>query len=292
VDLVVRPLADADVEAARGVQTRAFQALDAALGEPAWQETPEVAERQRGRFRHFLRHDPDGSWVAEVDGSVAGAALALRREGLWGLSLLVVDPAQQSRGVGRALLDASLRYAAGTTADVILSSRDARAIRRYATAGFDLFPQVGATGPVAGNRLRRPEVPVRDGDPDDVDFADAIDRAVRGAGRGPDHEVLATGGAMFVVDQGPRRGYAYARRDGRLVTIAATDEMAAEALLWAYLGHEPDHTVRRTVDHLTGEQQWAVRTVLAAGLRIAPGGPVFWRGRTPPRCYIPDGAYL
>jgi ribosomal protein S18 acetylase RimI-like enzyme len=292
VHLAVRPLTDADVDPAREVQTRAFQALDHAFGEPAWEETTEVVERQRRRFRHFLSHDPEGSWVAEVDGRVAGAALALRREGLWGLSLLVVDPEQQSRGVGRALLDASLRYAEGTAADIILSSRDARAIRRYATAGFDLFPQVDASGPVAGSRLRRPEVPVRDGGAGDADFADAVDRLVRGGARGPDHEVMAAAGAMFVVDQGARRGYAYSRADGRLVTIAATDETAAEALLWTYLGHEPDHTARRTVDHLTGEQQWAVRTVLAAGLRIGPGGPVFWRGRTPPRCYIPDGAYL
>jgi hypothetical protein len=133
---------------------------------------------------------------------------------------------------------------------------------------------------------------VRTGGPDDADFADAVDRQVRGAARGPDHQVLSAAGAMFVVDQGARRGYAYQRADGRLVTLAATDDAAAEALLWEYLGYDPDPTVARAVEHLTGEQQWAFRTVVAAGLRLSAGGPAFWRGRTPPPCYIPDGAYL
>ena len=42
--------------------------------------------------------------MAERDGAVAGAALALLREGLWGLSLLVVDPDAQCAGAGRELL--------------------------------------------------------------------------------------------------------------------------------------------------------------------------------------------
>jgi predicted N-acetyltransferase YhbS len=292
VDVTVRPLDAADIDAAREVQTRAFQALDRAFGEPEWEVTPAVVERQRGRLRHFLTNDPGGSWVAELDGQVVGTALALRREGLWGLSLLVVDPEQQSRGIGRVLLDASLGYADGAPTAIILSSRDSRAMRRYAAAGFDLFPQVWSSGPVQRSRLQRPPLPVRAGSDDDADFADAVDRLVRGAARGPDHALMASAGPMFVVDQGGSRGYGYARADGRLVTIAATDEVAAEALLWEYLGHDPDGTVSRTVDHLTGEQQWAIRTVVAAGLRLAAAGPAFWRGRTPPRCYIPDGAYL
>lgn len=292
MDVTVRLLDAADIDEARDVQTRAFQALDRHFGEPSWEVTPEVVERQRARFRHFLTNDPGGSWVAESGGRVVGTALALRREGLWGLSLLVVDPEHQSRGVGRALLDASLTYAEDVPTAVILSSRDGRAMRRYAAAGFDLFPQVGSSGPVDRSRLQRPEVPVRTGGPDDADLADAVDRLVRGAARGPDHPAMAAAGAMFVVDQGGRRGYAYQRADGRLVTIAATDETTAAALLWEYLGYDPDGTVSRTVDHLNAEQQWAVRVVVAAGLRLAAAGPAFWRGRTPPRCFIPDGTYL
>ncbi|HEU5035178.1 MAG TPA: GNAT family N-acetyltransferase, partial [Mycobacteriales bacterium] len=113
VEATIRPLTDRDVDAARTVQTVAFTALHRSQGEPVTEVTPEVVERQRRRVRHFLRHDPEGAWAAVVDGAVVGVALALRRESLWGLSLLVVDPAHQSGGIGRRLLDASLTYAEG-----------------------------------------------------------------------------------------------------------------------------------------------------------------------------------
>ena len=60
------------------------------------------------RFRRLLDADPGGAWVAERDGALAGAALALLREGLWGLSLLVVDPPAQGAGAGRELLRAGV----------------------------------------------------------------------------------------------------------------------------------------------------------------------------------------
>jgi hypothetical protein len=27
-------------------------------------------------------------------------------------------------------------------------------------------------------------------------------------------------------------------------------------------------------------------------LKVTPGGPVFWRGTTPPKSYLPSGAFL
>jgi GNAT superfamily N-acetyltransferase len=289
-DVTVRPLTDDDVDAAREVQTRAFEQHDRAFGDPVPEITPSVVERQRGRFRHFIAHDPAGSWVAVSNGAVVGAALALRRDRLWGLSLLAVDPEAQSRGIGRALLDASLTYADGVDAAVILSSRDPRAIRRYATAGFALHPQVSASGPMDRSLLPAPDPRVREGDVADADFADAVDRQVRGAARGPDHHLLSGIAQLYVVDDASRRGYAYLRHDGRIVTVAATDDDTATALLWRCLADGPGD--ERTVDHVNGEQQWAIRVAVQARLTLKPAGPVFWRGRTPPANYLPDGAYL
>ena len=290
MDPTIRPLTDADVDATREVQTRSFQALDAAEGKPPMEVTPDVVERQRGRVRHFLTHDPGGAWVAEVDGAVVGAALALRRDSMWGLSLLVVDPGIQSRGLGRRLLDASLTYADGVQSAVILSSQDARAIRAYAAAGFDLHPQVHATGKVDRALLPAPSVRVRAGSVADASLADDVDRAVRGAVRGPDHRALGEHNRMFVVDDGDGRGYAYLRPEGRVTAVAATDDETATALLWQCLAQAGD--VEVTVDHVNAGQQWAVRVAVAARLKLAPAGCVFWRGRTPPPSYLPDGAYL
>lgn len=291
----MRPLEAADVDAARGVQNAAFAPLDAALDpgfDPAVADRPDVVERQRRRLLHFLTHDPAGSWVAEVDGRVSGVALALRRGDLWGLSLLVVDPEVQSRGVGRRLLDASLRYADGARRAVILSSQDPRAMRVYARAGFDLHPQVVGRGPVERSRLPALNGRVRDGARADAALGDEVDVAVRGAHRGPDHELMIDIWPMFVVDDVDGRGYAYVRSDGEVVALAATDDDTATLLLWRCLTHAAEAGSEALVDHITGNQQWAIRTVVAAGLALSPGGPVFWRGATPPPAYLPSGGFL
>ena len=290
--MTVRPMTLADIEATLRVQVDAFTDLDRRLGA----EPPPITDvqRQRGRLRHehFVTHDPGGSFVATVDDQVIGCAMALRREGLWGLSLLVVDPAAQSGGAGRALLDASLTYAEGCDRAVILSSTDARAMRAYATSGFDLFPQVSASGkPVLDARPDR-DRDVRDGGPEDRPFIDAVDRAVRGAGRGPDHAVIgAIGATLFVLDDSHGRGYAYVR-DGEVYLLAATDDATAAALLWRCFEFASEKDLKVTVEFITGEQQWAIKACFAARLKVTPGGPVFWRGTTPPRAYLPSGAFL
>jgi len=287
----VRPLVEGDIEAAAGVQISGFDDHDRRFGREVPDVTPERIDVTRRRIRHLLTRDPDGAWVAGADGTVIGVALAIRRQRLWGLSLLVVDTHAQSGGVGRRLLDAALSYADPGGPGVILSSSDPRAMHLYASAGFDLHPQIRAGGAVTGARLRVPELPVRDGSAGDYDFADAVDVVVRGAARGADHEMIAALGPMFVVDAGERRGYAFLR-GGRVSTIAAPDEVTATALLWRCLAHAADAGVEAEVDHVPGNQQWAVRAIVQAGLTVKPAGPVFWRGCSPPGAYLPNGAYL
>ena len=290
VEIVVRRLTTDDIDGAHGVQTRSFDDYDRQHGEKSAPWTEAAHSRQRQRFEHFLKHDPDGSWAAIAGNSVVGTALALRRDGLWGLSLLAVDPETQSRGIGRRLLDAALEYAADATTAVILSSADPRAMRAYARAGFDLHPQVSARGTVERSALPR-LTRVRDGDESRAEWADAVDRVVRGAARGPDHAVLNSFADMFVIDDAGGRGYAYVRRgDARIATVAATDDNTAAELLWRCLAIE--HDGQRGVEHINGEQQWAVRVALAARLCLEPAGPVCWRGRRPPPAYLASGAFL
>src|SRR6476619_4719490 len=123
-DVIVRPLTRADVDDAAAVQRAAFDDHDRRRGDPVPETTPERIEGQRRRITHFLVHDAAGAWVADADGRVIGVSLALKRGDLWGLSLLVVDPGVQSRGIGRRLLDAALTYADPDAPAVILSSRD------------------------------------------------------------------------------------------------------------------------------------------------------------------------
>src|SRR5256885_8629258 len=178
---------------------------------------------QRGRLRiaHLQATDPGGAWVAEDDGEIAGVALALIREGIWGLSLFGVRPGDQGRGVGRRLLEATLGYADGCRGGIILSTTDPRAMRRYALAGFELRPCVAFAGIVdrdaipAGLRSRAGDAA------EDRELSDAISRHVRGAAHGTDLAALeATGCSLLVHDCG---GWA-AVRDGSPALIAARDD--------------------------------------------------------------------
>ncbi len=64
-----------------------------------------------------LKDDPDGLWVAEADGEIAGFALSWVCGDLWFLAELFVAPGHQGRGVGNALLARTFEHAgkAGAT---------------------------------------------------------------------------------------------------------------------------------------------------------------------------------
>jgi ribosomal protein S18 acetylase RimI-like enzyme len=95
----------------------------------------EIAERRwRERIAHPLSTDPDGAFVAELSGRVIGVAQAIVRERLWILSMFAVQPATQSGGAGRALLEHAVGHGRETEAGLIVSSNDPRALRLYARA--------------------------------------------------------------------------------------------------------------------------------------------------------------
>lgn len=276
---------DADVPGAHELMVAAFADLERRLNGPA--APPGDPEAGYVRLRRILETDPGGCWVSEDGaGALTGAALALVRDGIWGLSLLVVRPDRQSTGIGSALLGRTLAYGDGARGAIILGSPDSRAMRAYARAGFALHPTVYATGaPVGmiGCADVRPFAPA------DHDMAAAVDRAVRGAPHGADLDALAAGGCELLAL--PERGYAV-HRSGSVKTIAAFDDEAAGALLRTVLARIPDGTDAE-VSWLTSAQQWAIDVVVAARLRLRPGGAVFLRGDVGTfRPYIPGGAYL
>lgn len=286
MNIAVRPLTAGDIDVACEIQMRSFDDIDRRFGEPVSEPTPATVARSRQRMAHFLDRDPDGAFIAVTDDRPVGVALALRRDSLWGLSLLAIEPDAQGHGVGRQLLAATLRYGKDTETGAIMSSRDPRALAAYADAAFDLHPQIAGVGTVDRKLLPAPFTRVRLGA--DAQLADTVDRSVRGAPRGTDHERLAEWGPSYLVDDAAGRGYAYTR-DGFVAALAATDDETATALLWTCLA-DIEGNVR--VGHVTGAQQWAVRVIAAARLRMVSDGAAFWRGRRPPPAYLPNGAYL
>lgn len=286
-----------DVRPAQMMTTRALDDLLARVQDPVWMGMPPPTEETltaaEPRYRSFVDRDPDGSWVAETGGVVVGASLALLREDLWGLSLLMVDPAWQSSGVGGRLLSAALHYGRNANNGIIMSSPDARALRAYARAGFRLQPELAAYGPVAHTRI--PAVTgVREGDVSDIRICDCADRHVRGAAHGADDigVLLAHGNRMLVTDDDRGTGYVCVR-DGEVALLAATTDDAASRLLFAALAITPEGKAAR-VTAMTGSQQWAINTVLECGLRLSHvTGAVLIRGNPGPMTpYLPNGAFL
>lgn len=277
-----------DIAACEDLWHHAWEALRTAYALPGAEATDAERARLCRRLEHLRSTDPEGSWVADDGGAVCGVAQAFRREGLWVLSLLGVAVSSQSRGVGRALLERTLRYGDGTSPGLILSSRDPRAMHRYAAAGFALHPTVAAMGILDHARL--PDAPrreVRRGTGDDLAHVGAIGRRLRGAAHGPDVEFLLAEGAQLLVAED---GFALFGAV-RPILLAATHEDTARALLRAGFASMPDGS---TVDAIwiTGQQQWAIRLCVELGLELHPAGAVMVRGEPGPLApYLPSGAF-
>jgi predicted N-acetyltransferase YhbS len=281
----IRLMRQDDVAAVHALAVRAFDDLAERLGLP--REAPGDAAVAQIRHRHVVRTDPRGCLVAVEDGEVVGAAEAIVREGVWGLSLLIVDPGTQSAGIGSELLRRASAYGNGARGRIILASSDPRALRAYRRLGLWPQPCLIASGVPRG--VAAAPATVRAGTRGDVPLTEAVDRVVRGAAHGADIGCLLDLGADLLVV--PDRGYALVR-DHVVRLLAAADEEAARDLLRAVLAGAGGQEV--TIEWLTERQGWALDVCLDAGLdlQVAPS-VVFTDGEIGPfRPYLPSGAFL
>ena len=276
-----------------GTVTAVVEAANADASRRAQRDTPEHTPEQRQWFARcmvrFAERDGDGAWVAETDGGrVVGMAEAIRRGPFWGLSMLFVDPAWQSRGVGQALLERALRSAEGASLRMIVSSSDPRALRRYWAAGLTIHPTLEATGEVDRRRVP-PALPGRPGATDDLALVAEVDAGLRGRRDEDVAFLLSVGAELDVVDGPGGRGYAV-RRDNRLQMLGATDDETAKLLAWRYLAAVEGPA---TMSTLTSAQSWAVDVAMAAGLAVQPRGALFVDGlERPPGPWLPSGWFF
>jgi GNAT superfamily N-acetyltransferase len=283
-DPSIRPLREGDAEPVEELCLRVL--YHPIPGESA----ADRLARNVARIDHLRETDPGGAWIAEHDGAVAGVALALERDGVWGLSLFAVAEELQGRGIGRALLDAALGHAPDARGRIILSSEHPGAMRRYARAGLTLHPCVSASGVADLARVPDAAARVEDAGADGIPIADAVGRAVRGAGHGRDLPVLLRHRCRLLTFED--RAFAVLGDLGVVPLLAARDEEAAAAVLWGAIAASPPGATI-SLNFLTGAQGWAVTTCLDAGLALSPDGPVFVAGDVGPFApYVPSGWFL
>lgn len=293
-DVLIRPMREDDVAAAEEVTREAFHDLDVrrrrADEPPAEPRSPARRGEWCERVRFVRGTDPGGCWVAEHGGRVVGVAVSARRDLTWVLVTYAVRPGHQGRGIGRGLLDAALTRATGCLRGMISASHDPLAARRYVRAGFALHPMMFLAGAVP--RAALPVVEhVRDGSSGDIDLCDSVDRQVRDAAHGVDHELMLRQHRLLVRDRPSGSGYVYLEEDGSPYLLAATNRRTATALLWESLAAtDPTRTVH--IGHVTAEQRWAVDAGMEAGMRLDTAGYLALRGMKPPAPYLPSGHFL
>lgn len=284
----------ADVGDVERLTDEAFHDLDVRTHRAGWPEpTGRSAARSaswRTRMEHLVRHDPGGCWVAEDAHGLLGTAASMRRDLTWLLATYAVRPGVQGRGVGRQLLDAALSHGSGVLRGMIAASEDPLAVRRYRLAGFGLHPTMLLWGRVARDALPVVER-VREGSAGDIDLLNSVDRQVRDAAHGVDHEILLATYRLVVVDRTTGSGYAYVEPDGGAYLLAATNRRTATDLLWETLAAStPEHPV--VVPRLTAVNEWALDVGIACRLELWTRGYLALRGMRPPAPYLPSGYFL
>ena len=232
---------------------------------------------------HTLATDPTRFVVAERSGRLSGQRVvafgsAVERGELWFLSMLFVEPGEQSRGVGRALLARMLP--APLDGRVLATCTDsAQPISNglYASIGivprmplFNLIgrPREGVAWPglpegIAAQRVGDHEA--WQSDPE----VHALDRSLLGFAHPEDH--------AFVLEE-PRRCFAYRASDGRLggygyagdVGRVGPIAVSDAGLLAPVLGHLLRAVEPRGASSvwLPGDAGEAIRIAIEAGLRM------------------------
>jgi GNAT superfamily N-acetyltransferase len=145
-------------------------------------------------------------WVAEETGSgrLVGFARSIERDGLWELTEFFVRPDQQSRGLGKALLERAFPAGRGAVRSIVATS-DVRAQARYYAAGtvarFPLYTLAAVPGDPEPTREVMAE-PI-DGERA-IEAQRAIERTVLGHRRSDDE-------IRWLLDR--RQGHLYRRAD-------------------------------------------------------------------------------
>lgn len=237
---------------------------------------------------HLQSTDPEGCWVAEVDGETVGLVASFRRELTWGVAGWSVTPGHEQ--VTGALLDRAASYGRGCLRALARIPQDSATLAHWRSAGFELHPLMVLRGQVDRGALPD-HTRVRTGDVRDLDLLDSVDRRARGSAHGPDHRFLAGTHRLLVLDRPSGQGYAWVRPDGSPSVVAATHHNAARRVLWEVLASAPVGATLE-ISGVSSGNQWALEVATKAGLHIRHGDFLALRGMKPPTPYVPHPTLL
>jgi len=240
---------------------------------------------------HVQATDPARFVVATRDGRSVGFASATVRGAVWFLSMLFVLPAEQGRGIGRALL-ARIMPPDGDGTILATCTDSAQPISNALYSRFGIVPRMpllSLTGrptrpealePLPAGVSAVPFTRIADGPPGGPGHreltatVDGLDAEAAGFAHPQDHRFLRLErrtGYLYRADDGRVLGYGYASEVGRVGPVAVRDE----ALVGPILGHlltviEPRGA---SAVWVPGHADRAIVALLRTGLRF-DGFPV------------------
>lgn len=232
-------------------------------------------------FAEFcLADDPSGLWVAEEGREISGFGFSWFADDFWYLAQLFVRPRGQQAGIGRALLERTLRQAEGrkcTCLALITFAYNRASLALYMRHG--LFPRVPLYE-VAG-KIQMPIEPqvgenlthdVVSGDETRIADFDRIDRQVLGLSRAKHHRfslrLPSLQALLFRSQKGDTVGYTYVSKSGVIGPVAVTDAKyvsVAIAAAYTLAGKAGCERVSALLPGCCGE---ALSVALRSGLRL------------------------
>ena len=306
--IVVRKATPADLPACEDVWRDGLNDYLVPLGQI--EITPDNAQL-RQLHAHLLATDPSLFWVATRPGgpeatggdvatggeTVIAFAAAARRGPTWFLSMLFVRPGEQSRGLGRRLLD---RILPGDGVVRAVATDPAQPISNglYASVGMvarvpvfnlvgrptrpealELLPKgVVAVGPVVDPGRMGTEDGIRDPgpirDPAVAAEIDDLDRETLGFDHAMDHAFLRRGGRMCFTYRdahGRLAGYGYTSAVGRIGPVAVRPMLPLASVVADLLTTVSPRGA--SAIWITGQAGPTIEMLVRAGLRIE-GFPV------------------
>ncbi len=205
--------------------------------------------------------------LAEADGQVIASALCWSYGDAFATyGSIIVAPAMQGRGLGRALL---IRLSELTGDRAVMLNSTAEGLKLYQSFGFDSIGTVhqhvvlGSKSQIARQSQSDADPQMRAAQAEDLPAMIEMDQRAFGAGRPRMiEELLKTGAAVVIERDGELRAYAICRPFGLgqvIGPVVATSAADAKALIGHFLTANAGQTLRIDIGGETGLGPWLTK---------------------------------
>jgi ribosomal protein S18 acetylase RimI-like enzyme len=275
MEIVYRPALAEDLERADALVVASINDLTERHG------FGKMASSRPPQFQLFsLKDDPDGLWVAEDAGQIAGFAWSWICGDFWFLAQLFVSPDRQGQGIGNELLKRIWDHAqknGATNKALITFTFNTVSQGLYMRHGmFPRFPiyifsgaRERVAGATEGSHLRC--VPIENTASQMADLA-RIDVQALGVSREKHHRYLGgdptTKGVMLYAGD-DCVGYVYVSADGHIGPLAVARPGALSAAFRTSLSLAAAGGSAQVSAFIPGTNDTALRIAVAQGMRIA-----------------------